>query len=469
VSARGRGGGEARAPFPARLPPTPPPPVPLSYASKYIPIIASVSEHQPTVWANYFTDLHLAALLAPAGLIACFRPLDDAALFLVLYGVTSAYFSGVMIRLMLVLAPAACCLGAIGASDALTTLTGSIKGWAAARASGGGSGSTAARPVSATVAAPPTSSSRAAAARKASSKASSRGASTGGFFAGWLAPGGARKGLPIDVAITASIALFAMLAAYAFHSVYVAAEMYSSPSIVMQTRGADGSVHVFDDFREAYAWLRHNTPADAKVASWWDYGYQTTAMADRAVIVDNNTWNNTHIATVGRAMASPEKKAWQIYRSLDVGYVFVVFGGYIGYPSDDVNKFLWMVRIGGGVFPDIKESDYIGDNGYSIDGAATKTMLNSLMYKLSYYGFADASEAAFGRRGYDRVRNTEIGQMDVSLTYFEEVFTSQHWLMRVYKVRDAPLREARVGRKGKKAPRASGKGVTVSGEAPEDE
>ena len=81
------------------------------------------------------------------------------------------------------------------------------------------------------------------------------------------------------------------------------------------------------------------------MASWWDYGYQTTAMANRTVMVDNNTWNNTHIATVGRAMASGEKKAWHIYRSLDVDYVLVVFGGYIGYPSDDVNKFLWMVRI----------------------------------------------------------------------------------------------------------------------------
>jgi dolichyl-diphosphooligosaccharide--protein glycosyltransferase len=69
---------------------------------------------------------------------------------------------------------------------------------------------------------------------------------------------------------------------------------------------------------------------EAKVASWWDYGYQTTAMANRTVIVDNNTWNNTHIATVGRAMSSPEKKAWQIFRSLDVEYVFVVFGGFIG-------------------------------------------------------------------------------------------------------------------------------------------
>jgi hypothetical protein len=31
-------------------------------------------------------------------------------------------------------------------------------------------------------------------------------------------------------------------------------------------------------------------------------------------------------------MASPEKKAWKIYRYLDVEYVFVVFGALIGYP-----------------------------------------------------------------------------------------------------------------------------------------
>lgn len=33
--------------------------------------------------------------------------------------------------------------------------------------------------------------------------------------------------------------------------------------------------------------------------------------------------------------------------------------GLVGYPSDDINKFLWMVRIGGGVFPHIKEADYL--------------------------------------------------------------------------------------------------------------
>ena len=133
---------------------------------------------------------------------------------------------------------------------------------------------------------------------------------------------------------------------------------------------------------------RYNTAEDAKVVSWWDYGYQTTAMANRTVLVDNNTWNNTHIATVGRAMASSEKRAYNIYRSLDVDYVLVVFGGYLNYPSDDINKFLWMVRIAAGEFPDIKERDFVGPAGYRVDSNATPKLMESLMYKLCYYGCA---------------------------------------------------------------------------------
>ena len=35
-----------------------------------------------------------------------------------------------------------------------------------------------------------------------------------------------------------------------------------------QSHRQDGSFYVFDDFREAYAWLRHNTHPETKVASW---------------------------------------------------------------------------------------------------------------------------------------------------------------------------------------------------------
>ena len=48
-----------------------------------------------------------ATLLMPAGLIAAFRPLTHASLFLVLYGVTAIYFSGVMVRSRTLLKPPA--------------------------------------------------------------------------------------------------------------------------------------------------------------------------------------------------------------------------------------------------------------------------------------------------------------------------------------------------------------------------
>ena len=78
-------------------------------------------------------------------------------------------------------------------------------------------------------------------------------------------------------------------------------------------------------------------------------------MGNRTTLVDNNTWNNSHIALVGKAMSSPEEKAIHIMKMLGVDYVLVIFGGMIGYSGDDINKFLWMVRIAEGEHPqDIK-------------------------------------------------------------------------------------------------------------------
>jgi dolichyl-diphosphooligosaccharide--protein glycosyltransferase len=44
-------------------------------------------------------DLHILILFVPAGIISCYTRRSDGALFLILYGVTAAYFSGVMVRM----------------------------------------------------------------------------------------------------------------------------------------------------------------------------------------------------------------------------------------------------------------------------------------------------------------------------------------------------------------------------------
>lgn len=92
-----------------------------TYAKKYIPIIASVSEHQPTTWAAYIFDLHLLVFAAPAGMYFCFKKLTDPGIFVLTFALTATYFSGIMVRLMLVAAPAFVLLAAMAVSTTLKT------------------------------------------------------------------------------------------------------------------------------------------------------------------------------------------------------------------------------------------------------------------------------------------------------------------------------------------------------------
>lgn len=74
-----------------------------SYAKNHIPIIASVSEHQPTSWSSFYFDLHIQVFLFPVGLYFCFSKLTDANIFVILYGVTSIYFAVSIFQFIFVL------------------------------------------------------------------------------------------------------------------------------------------------------------------------------------------------------------------------------------------------------------------------------------------------------------------------------------------------------------------------------
>ncbi|XP_013616882.1 PREDICTED: dolichyl-diphosphooligosaccharide--protein glycosyltransferase subunit STT3A-like [Brassica oleracea var. oleracea] len=246
----------------------------------------------------------------------------------------SVYFSGVMVRLMLVLAPAACIMSGIALSQAFDVFTASIKYQL-------GEMSNSKDDVKEKISTNNETKDDASSA-KGEKVAKERPSKKGKKKEREPADKPSVKSkiakkkalvLPLEASIVALLLLIMLGAFYVIHCVWAAAEAYSVPSIVLTSQSHDG-LHVFDDFRESYAWLSHNTDVDDKLASWWDYGYQTTAMANRTVIVDNNTWNNTHIATVGTAMSSPEKAAWEIFNSLDVKYVLVVFGDRDGKMAD---------------------------------------------------------------------------------------------------------------------------------------
>ena len=151
----------------------------------------------------------------------------------------------------------------------------------------------------------------------------------------------------IELVVVFVLAVISLLTSYILHCTWVGAEAYSSPSIILANKDRFGNKHIIDDFREAYYWLRMNTKSDAKIVSWWDYGYQIAGMSNRAVIVDNNTWNTTHIATVGATFANEEEESFRICKMLDANYVLVIFGGKSAYSGDDINKFIWIIRITG--------------------------------------------------------------------------------------------------------------------------
>jgi len=294
------------------------------YAKIHIPIIASVSEHQPTAWPAFFFDLNMLIWLFPAGVYMCFRNLKDEQVFIVIYAVLASYFAGVMVRLMLTLTPIVCVAAAMALSQILDTFL---------------VASSPAKPDTAQANGQPSANGSTSLKDKLASAIPETLRSTKSPVVGIYSY--LSKSV-ITGAITSYLLLFVL------HCTWVTSNAYSSPSVVLASRLPDGSQHIIDDYREAYYWLRQNTAPTAKVMSWWDYGYQIGGMADRPTLVDNNTWNNTHIATVGKAMSSREEVSYPIMRQHEVDYVLVVFGGLLGYSGDDINKFLWMVRIAEG-------------------------------------------------------------------------------------------------------------------------
>lgn len=388
------------------------------YAKIHIPIIASVSEHQPTTWVSFFFDLHILVCTFPAGLWFCIKNINDERVFVALYAISAVYFAGVMVRLMLTLTPVVCMLSAIAFSNVFEHYLGDDM----KREN------------------PPV--------EDSSDEDDKR--NPGNLYD---KAGKVRKhvteqekteeGLGPNIKSIVTMLMLMLLMMFAVHCTWVTSNAYSSPSVVLASYNHDGTRNILDDFREAYFWLRQNTDEHARVMSWWDYGYQIAGMANRTTLVDNNTWNNSHIALVGKAMSSNETAAYKIMRSLDVDYVLIIFGGVIGYSGDDINKFLWMVRIAEGEHPkDIRESDYFTSQGeFRVDKAGSPTLLNCLMYKMSYYRFGEMQLDFRTPPGFDRTRNAEIGNKDIKFKHLEEAFTSEHWLVRIYKVKAPDNRE----------------------------
>ena len=369
------------------------------------PLVDSVAEHQPASAAAYYQYLHSVCYIGPIGFVACLFKPTDAKWFLIMYACVAYYFSAKMVRLVLLLGPIGSALGGLALANGvewmLDQLADVIPGLS------DGEFEPEPEPTS-----PPKS--------NRSSKRGGRGGNDGGFGSLWKelctncrSSYDTASGVSARKIVAGLLALTYLVSGteFAAYSQEMAIGM-SQPSIMFKASLRNGQTIMVDDYREAYWWLRDNTPEDSRVMAWWDYGYQIAGIANRTTIADGNTWNHEHIATLGRCLTSPEKQAHRIVRHL-ADYVLVWTGG----GGDDLAKSPHMARIGTSVYKDICPGDptcqAFGFTDHTTM-APTPMMAESLLYKLHGHGQSPG--------------------VAVDPQRFREVFTSKYNKVRIYKV-----------------------------------
>ena len=70
-----------------------------------------------------------------------------------------------------------------------------------------------------------------------------------------------------------------------------------------------------NDWPNAMQWLKENTAEDAVIATWWDYGYWISTLAERKTLADNSTLLDWQIRKIAAMYMSTPEDAWQILMS----------------------------------------------------------------------------------------------------------------------------------------------------------
>ncbi|MBC8515708.1 MAG: hypothetical protein H8D31_00485 [Nitrosopumilus sp.] len=113
-----------------------------------------------------------------------------------------------------------------------------------------------------------------------------------------------------------------------------------------------------NDWLDALDWMKNNTPKDAVVASWWDYGYWIQTMGERASLADNATVSTEIIQNIAKMLLSNPDTAWNTLNEMQADYILVFVAGeklnvttdesfYTLRGGGDESKKQWFMRIAG--------------------------------------------------------------------------------------------------------------------------
>jgi len=296
----------------------------------------SVQEHRPAAWGSFYYDIGIGLFFVPVGLFFAVQNPTNRNIFLCIFGLTSVYFAGSMVRLTLIMAPAFSLLWALALVQLLGPFITLIK-------------ETPVIP------------------RRKMRFAAHVGKEFSGAFIFLMF-----LLLTFTFVLPSPLSTFPRVLDHAYSPTTIAAGS-------MPVKPSDPVV----DWINALNWMRVNLKSTDVVASWWDYGYWITTIANKTTIADNHTINTTQISRIGQMFLSNETEAIKMLSNYDATYlvVFTTFdqnGNEVGWA--DEGKWRWMARIGG-----LEETDYgntTEEGRWQWNAKGNETVI----YKLMQYG-----------------------------------------------------------------------------------
>jgi dolichyl-diphosphooligosaccharide--protein glycosyltransferase len=188
------------------------------------------------------------------------------------------------------------------------------------------------------------------------------------------------------------------------------------------------------DWPETLEWIKNNTPEDSIVASWWDYGYWISTVAERTTLIDNATLGDWQIKKVAEIFMNTPDEAWNVLTTWDVDYVVVFVAAqrldgdwngeslYVLNGGGDESKKSWFMRIA-----DVELSKYLESDGNTASNYFwNETMLGKMIPYNTLVYYDDESKLSYEifQTGTIPISVLDINYLDDGNYPFKLVYTS---------------------------------------------